>query len=87
MAEADRNEELAVALVVELVALPLPVGRRVAAEVDGDVPDRAAQQRTSFAWPGVVWKCRPRRIPARRARVVLLDERRLDAELSPLRAR
>ena len=37
--EADRDEELAVALVVELVALPLPVGRRAAAQVDGDVAD------------------------------------------------
>ena len=43
MAEADRDEELAVGLVVEDVALPLAVGGRAAAQVDGDVEDRAAR--------------------------------------------
>ena len=75
VAEAERDEELAVGLVVELVALPLAEGRRVAAQVDGDVPDpRRAAQRTSFAWPGAVWKWMPRRVPLPERRVVVLDE-------------
>ena len=48
--EADRDVELAVVLVVELVALPLAVGGRVAPQIDRDVPDPPrATQRTSFA--------------------------------------
>ena len=64
MPEADRDEQLAVALVVELVALPLAEGGRVAAQVDGDVedPPRAGSGPASPG-PGSVWKCRPRRVP------------------------
>src|SRR5262245_35648620 len=43
VAEAGRDEELAVAGVVEFVSLPLAVGGRTAAQVDGDVEDRAAR--------------------------------------------
>ena len=51
VAEADRDEELAVGLVVEDVALPLAVGGGVAAQVDGDVEDLAAR-RSGPASPG-----------------------------------
>ncbi len=47
--EPDRDEELAVADVVELVTLPLAERRGVASQVDSDVPDPAAQAATSFA--------------------------------------
>ena len=43
VAEADRDEELAVLGVVEQVRLPLAVGRRAAPQVDGDVEDLAAR--------------------------------------------
>ena len=53
VAKADRDEELAVELVVEHVALPLAVGRRVAAQVDGDVEDLAARAADQLRLPGL----------------------------------
>ena len=59
MREADRDEELAVALVVELVALPLPVGRRVAAQVDRDVPDPPPQAADQLRLAGLGLEVEP----------------------------
>ncbi len=83
MAESDRDEELAVGLVVEHLAFPLTVRGGVTAQVDGDVeypPARAADQ-LRLARLGLEVQATQRAL--RGARVVVLDELGLDAVLGP----
>ena len=87
MREADRDEELAVGVVVELVALPLAVGRRVAAQVDGDVPDPAARAAHQLRLAGLGLEVEAAEGPLARAGVVVLDELDVDAELRATRRR
>ena len=47
--EPDRDEQLAMALVVELVSLPLPVRGRVAPQIHGHVPHPPAQAADELA--------------------------------------
>src|SRR5436190_4451400 len=82
VAEAIRDEELAVGDVVELVALPAAVGRRIGAQVDGDVEDRASHAAHQLRLT-LLRVDAPQYALARTA-VVLLDELRLDPELSEL---
>ena len=81
--EADRDEELAVALVVELVSLPLAVGGRAAAQVDGDVEDPPARAAHQLRLARLGLEVQAAQRPLRGARVVLLDELDLDPELGP----
>ncbi len=82
--EADRDPELAVALVVEDVALPLAVGGRAAAQVDGDVVDRPARAADELALARLGLEVHAAEGAALgRARVVLLDEVLVDPELAP----
>ena len=74
-----RDEELAVALVVELEPLPLPIRRRVAAQVDGDVPDPPAKAAHELGLPGARLEMKAAQDPAAGARVVVLDELAVDA--------
>ena len=83
MREADRDEQLAVADVVELVALPLAVGRRVAPQVDRDVPDPPADAADQLRLPGRGLEVQAAEDPPARARVVVLDELDLDPRLRP----
>ena len=81
--EAHRDVELAVELVVELVALPLAVGGRVAAQVDGDVPDPPPQAADQLRLPGLGLEVQAAEDPGAGARVVVLDELDVDPELGP----
>src|SRR6476619_5076557 len=81
--EAHRDIQLPVALVVELVPLPLPVGRRVASQIHGDVPDPPPQAADELRLSGRGLKVQPAKDVARGAGVVVLDEVDLDAELAP----
>src|SRR4051812_42849689 len=83
MAEADRDEELAVPDVVEQVRLPLPVGGRAAAQVDGDVEDLAAGAADELRLPRLGLEVDPAQRSLAGARVVVLDEVDVNAELAP----
>jgi hypothetical protein len=64
-----------VALVVELVALPLAERGRVAPQVDGDVPDAPPRAADQLRLSGeVVLEVQPAQDPGARAGVVVLDE-------------
>ena len=64
-------------------ALPLAVGRRVAAQVDGDVEDLAAGAADQLRLAGLGLEVEAAQGALRGARVVVLDELDLDAELGP----
>ena len=83
VAEADRHVELAVALVVEDVALPLPEGRRAPAQVDGDVEDLAPGAADQLRLAGLGLEVDPPQRRPRGARVVVLDELDVDPQLGP----
>jgi hypothetical protein len=83
VAEADRDEQLAVPDVVEAVGLPLAVGGRAAAQIDRDVEDLAAGAADQLRLPPLGLEVDPSQRPLRAARVVVLDELDLDAELAP----
>ena len=83
MAEADRDEELAVRLVVELVPLPLPVCGRVAAQVDGDVEDLPARAANQLRLAGLGLEVQAAQGATQGARVIVLDELDIDAQLGP----
>src|SRR6185312_4093033 len=76
-------EELPVTLVVELMALPLPVGGRVAAQIHGYVPDPAPQAPDELRLSGDGLKVEPAKNVARGPGVVVLNEVDADAELAP----
>jgi hypothetical protein len=81
--EADRHQELAMQLVVELVALPPPVRGRGTPQVDGDVPDRAAQAANELRLARGGLEVEPAQDAAARARVVLLHELEVHPQLAP----
>jgi hypothetical protein len=76
--EAGGHEQLVVALVVQREGLPLDEAGRQAADVDDDVEDPPARASHVLGQPVLV--VHPAQDAARRARVVVLDERRVDAE-------
>jgi hypothetical protein len=76
VAEADRDEELAMLLVVEDVPLPLAVGRRVAAQVDGNVEDLAARAANQLRLARLGLEVEAAQGAPGGARVVVLDELR-----------
>jgi predicted nucleotidyltransferase component of viral defense system len=83
VAEPDRDEELAVLLVVEDVRLPLAVGGRAPAQVDGDVEDRAARAADQLRLARLGLEVNPTQGPLGGAGVVVLDELDPDAVLGP----
>jgi hypothetical protein len=81
--EADGDPQLVVGLVVEDRALPLPEGRRAAAQVDDDVPDAAAGAADELALARIGLEVHPAHGAAARARVVVLREGLRDAVIGP----
>ena len=79
MAEAGRDEELAVPFAIQLVSLPALVGGGVGAQIDGDVPDPAARAADQLRLAALHVDAAQHR--ALRAAVVVLDELDLDPEL------
>ena len=78
MAEAVRDEELAVGDAVELVALPLPVGGGVGPQVHRDVPD--APDRAAHQLRLAALQVDAAQDAGARAAVVVLHEAHVDAE-------
>ena len=74
---------MAVRLVVELVPLPLAVGGRAAAQVDGHVEDLATRAADQLRLAGLGLEVEAAQRAARGARVVVLDELDLDPQLRP----
>src|SRR5436190_21750042 len=70
-------------VVIELVALPLPEGRRVAPQIHGDVEDATGGAAHELRLPRLGLEVQAAQRVLDRARVVLLDEAVLDAELAP----
>src|SRR5207244_11912 len=68
VAEADRDQQLAVGAVVELVALPLAEGLRPAPEVDGHVEDPALRAADQLGLAGSRLEMQPAQRPLGRAR-------------------
>ena len=65
------------------MSLPLAEGGRVAAQVDGDVEDRAARAADQLRLARLGLEVEAAQGALRRARVVVLDELDVDAELGP----
>src|SRR3954470_13003995 len=82
--EANREEELPVAVVVELVPRPLPEGRRVAPQVDRHVPDPPPKAAHELRLPRAGLKVEPAQGAAPRARVGVLHELHVDVQLAPV---
>ena len=84
MGEADRDPELTWVLSSRTWPSHWPNVGESATEVDGDVEDRAADAADELALAGVGLEVQAaQRAALGRARVVLLDEVAVDAELTP----
>src|SRR5206468_12575103 len=77
----DRDEGLSMVFVAELERLVLPIGGGAATEVNHHVEDRAARSSNELCLTGPELKVKRSQGPPARARMVVLDEIRVDPEL------